>query len=280
MKNRFFYKVFAVWCFQVRQMFCGWKNIGVFLLTGIFVFSNAQQVGDFADLVQLGTRPWIFPHLTNDFICQLVFVAACVALFCDAPWDTDMSPYVLARSGRSAQTAGQLLFILTLGLAFTLYLFAVSVAAILPSAEFAPGWGKVLGTLARTNAGMQIGLSFTVSDYLIGAYSPGEATCLSLALEWGCFVWLGLAVYLFNRNFVRRSGIYIAAAFVLLDITIANALTPFAYRFSPVTLAQLSALSGLNARYGISLNYAVGFFAAGNLLMAITALLLSRRKSK
>lgn len=55
-------------------------------------------------------------------------------------------------------------------------------------------------------------------------------------------------------------GTFLAVAFVLLDIMISNEWTPGAYAFSPITLAQLSSLSGMNQRYGITLTYASKFF--------------------
>lgn len=163
---------------------------------------------------------------------------------------------------------------------YTLFLLVVSVLAVLPRAEFADGWGKVLGTLARTNAGIQIGLSFTVSNYLTGAYSPIRATVLSLFLEWACFTWLGLCTYLCNRHLGKMSGIFVSAAFILLDLTAANSYHPL-YRISPLSLAQLSLFQGrMQLFYNLSLHYAVAFFAMGITVMSVAILVLSRRKNK
>ena len=52
-----------------------------------------------------------------------------------------------------------------------------------------------------------------------------------------------------------------ASFFVFLDVMIYNSWTPKAYLFSPVTLAQLKVMSGNNLSYGVSLKYAVVFFA-------------------
>lgn len=271
-------KMNAVFLFQMRQIFATWKNSVVFLLVGIFVWANAQQVGDFAKMVGMSVHPWLFSHMTNDFICQLVFTAACVAIFCDAPWNTSLGEYILVRSGKSAQSAGHILYIVALSLFFTLFILVMSVIAVLLNAELADGWGKVLGTLARTNAGAQIRMSFTINDFLVGAYTPLYATALSVFLEWACFTWLGLCVYLCNKYIGKMSGIFVAVVFVLMDITVANEFSLFAYHFSPITLAQLSAFQGINAQHGITLGYAVCFFACGISTMVITVLILSRRK--
>jgi hypothetical protein len=272
-------KIFAVFALQMRQAFSSWRIPGIFVLVGIFVWSNAQQVGDFAQMVGLNARPWLFSHLTNDFVCQLVFSAACIGLFCDAPFKTDLSTYILIRSGRTAQTLGHSMYIAVLSFAFTLFILAVSVLALIPNLEFADGWGKVIGTLARTDASAQAEMTFAVNDFIIGAYEPIDATALSVFLESACFTWLGLVVFLFNGRIGKMSGIFVAGAFILLDITVANELTPFAYHFSPISLAQLTAFAGFNARFGISLNYASAFFVIGTVALIIINLLFRRRKT-
>lgn len=64
-------KINAVCLFQLRQAFSAWKNPGIFLLVGIFVWLNVQQVGDFSKTVDVAVHPWLFAHLTNDFFASL-----------------------------------------------------------------------------------------------------------------------------------------------------------------------------------------------------------------
>ncbi|MDR2357208.1 MAG: hypothetical protein LBD92_03855 [Oscillospiraceae bacterium] len=266
--------------FQVKQSFSTWRVRGIFILVGVFIWMNAQPVGDFAASVGLGVRPWLFGHFVNDFVCQLIFTAACVALFADAPWDTAMSLYILPRSGKLAQCAGHVLYVAVMALLFTLFIFFVSVAAVLPVLEFGEGWGKALGTLARTNASSQFAMTFAVNDFLIGAYTPVQATLRSFFLEWACFTWLGLTIYLLNRNISRTTGTFAAVVFVLLDITVANELSKTVYHFSPITLAQVTSLVGLNAHYGITLRYAVLFFGCGIAALILVNLIMARRRLK
>ena len=276
----FLRKVFSVFYFRLRQTFTTPKNIMLFLMAAIFIWGNVQPIGDFAEQVGIKVRPWVFCHLTNDYICQLIFSAICVALFCDAPWNNDLRDYIVVRSGKRAESAGHIVYIAVLSLIYVLFLFVVSILVVLPKTEFADGWGKVLGTLARTNAGQQVGLSFSMSDYLIGAYSPVRATCLSLLLEWACFTWLGLCIYLCNKHIGRMSGIFVSVAFILLDLTAYNDVKSL-YRFSPISLAQLTLFQRrAQLFYGVNLTYAAGFFSVGITAMSVAILVLSRRKNK
>ncbi|MDR2569314.1 MAG: hypothetical protein LBD23_03320 [Oscillospiraceae bacterium] len=271
-------KVAGVLRFQIHQFIMNYKNTVVLVLVCIFIWSNTQQVTDFAKMVSIKIHPWLFPHFINDYICQFVFSAAIIALFCDAPWDNDLSTYTLVRTGKRVQCVGHLIYILTLSGVFTLFIYIISVVTMLPSVEFKNNWGRVIGTLARTDASAQIMLSFNVNDFIIGAYTPMKATLYSFLLEWACFMWLGTLLYTLNRHIGKNIGTYISSCFVLLDITIANDWLPSAYRFSPITLAQLSSFIGMNKRYGVTLTYAIYFFLISIIILCTISLLLSRRK--
>jgi hypothetical protein len=111
-----------------------------------------------------------------------------------------------------------------------------------------------------------------VSAYIVGVFSPVEATAISFLLEWACVAWMGLVVYLFNYITKKMTGILVASFFVFLDVMIYNSWTPKAYLFSPVTLAQLKVMSGNNLSYGVSLGYAVVFFAVTITLFIVICL--------
>ncbi len=271
----------AVLRLRLGQTFSSWKNISILALTGIYLWSCVEPVGTFADMAGIKVRPWLFPHLINDYIIQMMLAAGCVALFSDAPWRDDLREYVAVRTGRRAESAGHVLYIIVLSGLYTLFILLMSVLPILTKTEFSAGWGKVLGTLARSGRGQEVGLTFAVYDILIGAYEPGWATGVSFLLEWGCFAFLGLTVYLFNRHVGRTSGILAGGFFVFLDLTAYNNLGARFYRISPLTLAQLSQFRGANELlFQIDFPYAARFFALS--LAGLTALiiLLSRRHEK
>ncbi len=148
----------------------------------------------------------------------------------------------------------------------------------MPRLDFNKEWGIIWGTLARTNAGMQFDVPFYVYDYIIGAFSPARATGISFLLEWACVTWLGFIVYVFNFITQKPVGIVIASLFVFLDVMIHNSWTPKAFLFSPLTLAQLKALSGNNISYGLTVEYAASFFAVTIILFILICLLLGSRK--
>lgn len=248
--------------FQINQNLATIRVILLFSLIFIFIFSSIRPVSDFASAYEIGITPWVFPFIANDYICQLVIMTAAVLLFCNAPFKSEAHNYILVRAGNLPWTMGTCLYIMFMSLFYVFVILAAGIAAILPRLQPDAGWGQMWGTLARApQFYSQFGISLSVNDYIIGKYSPVEATVISFFLEWVCCAWLGLVTYFFNNATDTMVGSLVAAAFVFLDITIENEWSYAFFKISPVTMAQLRTLSSTHSIYHMTLRYAASFFA-------------------
>lgn len=256
--------------FQLRQSLTQLQVPLLLLLAGIYAFTIVQPVSDFSAAVGVTVSPWVFPHLANDYVCQIVFMSIAVILFCDAPFRSPAYWYVLPRTGNAAWARGMCLYIAVLSLLYLLLIALAGVLALLPNLQIDNGWGKIWGTLARTTAASQYHIQLTVNDYLIGAYQPMEATILSFLLEWACCTWLGLLSYGLNNLTHSNAGSFVAEGFVLLDIAVYNNWSYQYFLISPSTLAQLSLLTSKRSLYGVDLHYSACFFAIS--IFALTCL--------
>ena len=254
-------KGLRVFCFQLKQELVQVRVLILFMILAVFIYSYLEPVANLAQAVGEKVSPWAFPHLMNDYICQMVFMVSAVFLFSTAPFEGKAHYYIVQRSGSLSWQLGNVLYILASSFLFVGFIWVLSVISLLSRTKFSGDWGIIWGTLARTNAGNQYDVPFTVFAYIVGVFSPVEATAISFLLEWSCVSWMGLVVYLFNYITKKMTGILVASFFVFLDVMIYNSWTPKAYLFSPVTLAQLKVMSGNNLSYGVSLKYAVVFFA-------------------
>ena len=247
--------------FQINQNLATVRVIMLFLLIFIFIFSSVRPVCDFAGAYEIGITPWVFPLITNDYICQLVIMAAAILLFCNAPFKSEAHNYILVRSGNLPWTMGVCLYIMLLSFLYVMMILAAGIVAILPHLQPSAGWGQTWGTLARSpQFYSQFGISLSVNDYIIGKYRPVEALVISFALEWACCTWLGLVTYFFNNATETMFGSVVAAAFVFLDITIENEWSYAFFKISPVTMAQLRTLSSTHSIYHMTIGYATSFF--------------------
>ena len=271
-------KSIQVLYFQLKQISSSPRIQLIFILVAMFIYATVEPVNDFATSVNELIRPYVFPHLTNDFICQLVIMSGAVLLFCDAPFKSDAHNYILPRTGHKTWSMGMCLYIIVISFAYVLLILVAGTMALIPNIQLGDGWGRIWGTLARTNAGSQFGLSFRVNDYILGKFDPLQAIFLCFLLEWACCIWLGMLTYLFNYLTDTMIGSLLASGFVFLDITIANEWSYTFYRISPVTMAQIHALSGSTSLYGLTVEYAVSFFAMSIITMSIICIYMMEIK--
>ena len=240
----------------------------IFIAIGLFIYINAQSVAYFASIEKIKVRPWIFPHLTNYYSTQMIIMSGLAFLFCNAPFNENTNEYLLPRADHFSWVVGHLIYIVLLTFIYIFFICVISIFSFIPSLDFTLKWGKILGTLARTDAALRYGIPFRVNDFIIGAYTAGEAMIYSFLLEWAASIYITLVMYLFNLISKKSIGTIIAGMFILLDTMIANEWSPIGYKASPVTLAQLAMFSGENLKYGLTLNYSIAFFLVGILVLS------------
>lgn len=268
-----FIKIFRVSSYHMRMLVSTIRTPIVVLMVVCFLIQNLIPVVHFSEAVDIGITPFAFPHLTSDYVCQLIMIAGAVVLFCNAPFEDEGYLYMLPRVGRFSWALGQVFFILEVSFIYTLILFFASNIPFIGHLNLEMEWGKIWGTLAKTDAGSQYGLSFQVSEHIVSNYRTVTITAISLFLEWACVSWIGLLIYFFNKLTARSVGTFIGAFWVLLDICISNDWMGWANRFSPVSLAQVRTYSGYNLKFHITFLYGVLFFVIGIVVLILLCIL-------
>lgn len=78
-------KSLRVFCFQLKQELVQVRVLILFMILAVFIYSYLEPVANLAQAVGEKVSPWAFPHLMNDYICQMVFMVSAVFLFSTAP---------------------------------------------------------------------------------------------------------------------------------------------------------------------------------------------------
>ena len=89
---------------------------------------------------------------TDDSGSQLFIILGALLLFCDAPFLNQNSSWQILRAGRKNWFWGNMAYIWLLSLVYAAILSLLPVLLMIPHLEWTAEWGKVLGTLAQTNA--------------------------------------------------------------------------------------------------------------------------------
>lgn len=250
---------------------------GVFV---IFLYMLEEGIREFVTQTGVRVTPWIFPFLSSDWICQMIisgYYVWIVSALCENK-ETDL--FIRVRAGEAAWQGGSCMAVIKSASVYVLCVTAASAVLFLPYLEFSLDWGKVWNTLARTSAVQQYSVSISISPVVIHLYTPTEAFVYSVVLQFLCLSWLGMFMYFVNTVTRKAAGAYAALAFVLLDVMLTNTSQERFFRYSPITLAQLSNYSTAAVKYGIDLVYAVKFYLAGIAVFWCMSILLSGRRRK
>jgi hypothetical protein len=244
----------------------------------IMVWSCLTGVGDLTNVTGIRSNPLVFPFLSSSPVTQLILLAGALFLFADAPFISKDQPYLIIRSKRISWALGHVLFVVAASAIYFLILMFSSVLIMLPHSTFATdGWGRIINTLAQTDAGAQAGLSFSVQEKITAYYSPFGAFSLCFLLNTCAASFLGLLVFTVSIKFNRMVGLIAGAMVIYLDLLTINALPYSFYWYSPVTLSRLDVLDPTGVSRYPDTAYPFIFYGAGILLMTVILLLLVRK---
>jgi hypothetical protein len=207
----------------------------------ILVFTNmvVSPIVNLAQSVNESVNPWIMPFImSDDYMIIILFICA-VVLFCDAPFIDEQQPYVIIRSDKICWALGQILYVVLSGLIFAVFIFISVCINLIGVINFSSDWGKIIGTLAQTNAGTQFN-SYISFDYSIMVnYSSIEATFITILLVWAVSVFLGLLMFLINTHLNNIIGPVVAFVLVLAQYFLPIIRVDVLYYFSPVSWVNL-----------------------------------------
>ena len=182
-------------------------------LLWIAILFHVMTVGirGFCEQTGVDVTFWMLPFMTRYNGDQIIIVLGALLLFCDAPFLEPNSGWQILRAGRKSWFWGNMLYIVVVSFFYTICLSMIPVLLVFPNVGWETGWGKVISTLAQTNA------AYTFDqeplDYLIlSRFSPQEAMGLTMLAIWCLSVMTGVVSYAGNFLVHRGFGIVINSA--------------------------------------------------------------------
>jgi hypothetical protein len=270
-----------IWC-SCNQNFRKWvlnpRLYMIVLLLIAFFHMVITPYVHFSELVKVPIGVWLFPHITDNLYVRMMLLLGIVLLFCDAPFIDETQPYVIARAGRQRWLAGQVLYVMIGAAVYFLFAIAASIIYLLPNINFGSGWGKVLSTLAQTDAGSQYNAQ--VSNTILSTYTPIGAMIWSFLLAWLVGVFLGLLILALNMYFKRSVGVVVATLLVFSTgiSYFFGGLLGGVYYFFPTTWVSLSILDATGTQKNPSVLFAVGALLIMSAVLVAVSIYAMRKK--
>lgn len=222
---------FRKWTYNPRMWVVG-------ILSVIFALDSSKEIAYFSAAVNVPVTPWVFPFIFTNNYLTLCIMLTFILCFCDAPFLDKQQPNAIIRIGRMRWAIGQMLYIVAGSFLFFSFIFLVSLVILSGNLTFSLEWGKVLGTLAQTDASVQystMGISYRV----MLLYEPLEAMFWCLLMTWLVGTFLGMLMFALNLWFPREVGAIVAGGFVVLGFFIYIEDAFSLVYFSPVSWCSL-----------------------------------------
>lgn len=273
-----FRTIMAVCTQNIRKWGTNYRMWMAAIIALIFIHSFTKGIGIFCAQVGISVSPWIYPFLYSDRYMKLLFFFPLILLFCDAPFVDDNQAYVILRAKRLTWGMGQITYIMIGSALYFLFLVFGTIVLNLPYMMFTGEWGKVLGTLANTNAAQVTGVTAIVSGHVINLFTPLQAMWFTFLLSWLSGIFLGLLIYVVNTISNTRVLGTLAASFFLVFSAVVSR-KPELQWFSPISWNTIGCIDiGGTTRYP-TITYILTAYAILIVLLAVCALAVNRKKA-
>ncbi len=264
-------------CSISLQNFRKWKydyRVWIALLIMlVFVHSYTNGLSSFCDYVNIKSSPWIFPFLYTQYYVKLLFFFPLILIFSNAPFVDNNELYVIIRSGRIKWSIAQILYII---ISTAIYFFLVILFSIIFNLNIiciTDEWGKVLNTLANTDAADQFNIGFKPDKNIINLFSPIQAMWFTFLHSWISGIILGLIIFLFNMIF-KGFGTFISSIVLVFSAIASKELS--LVKYSPVTWSTLNYLHiHINDNFP-SYGYIGVFYSVSIFLLILAIVLVSK----
>lgn len=240
-----------IWNLYVNR-FYGKRNLVLFVILWIAFDSFYAEIDYACKVLDYPCSFWYFLNvMTNHFMCGAIGLSA-VYLFSNAPYLNRNGMYQMIRQGKYKWLLSQLGSIILSGFSFTAVLFFTGWIRMLPHMDWTLSWGRMMKTLAVTNAASQLNVTFVLKPSFMQSMEAWQAGLLAFMLDSFVFiliVFLLLAIgLLFNRmTALIFTGILAIVPFVANSWNLSRHL--MINLFSPVSWLQTGLFYTENMMY-------------------------------
>ena len=192
------------------------------ILQSYIMYIYMKPVVSFSQAAQHRVTPWSFPFVISNIYFVFLFMLGIVYFFSDVPFMQYHNMYQIIRTGRKAWAVGHIAAIIIQSFLIMLFNFLISVACLRGYCDYSLDWGKVLHTVALTNAANHYGFLFSISYDTMQRFSAVQLTMLTIGLGSLVICFIGLFMFAVSLIFNRVLAISLSAAMVVMMYFVEN----------------------------------------------------------
>lgn len=201
----------------------GEHAVGLAVLLVFFTYVYLAPVRKFSIMMNYPASPWSWICMFSSLYYDLIVLLGAVYLFSKVPFMNRSQMYVFLRMGRAGWIKLQIAKLGICSLIYTLLLFFYSVVVMLPHIEADRGWGKLLYTLALTNASNTVKMSFDVPYRILAEQTPALMIAQVFLVVFLIVFLIGLSMFVISIWTSRTASLLVNTFFCCVPIVIENA---------------------------------------------------------
>lgn len=179
-----------IWNLYVNRFYTK-RNLVLFIILFVAFDSFYAEIDYACKVLDYPCSFWYFLNvMTNHFMCGAIGLSA-VYLFSNAPYLNRNGMYQMIRQGKYKWLLSQLGSIILSGFSFTAVLFFTGWIRMLPHMDWTLSWGRMMKTLAVTNAASQLNVTFVLKPSFMQSMEAWQAGLLAFMLDSFVFILIG-----------------------------------------------------------------------------------------
>ncbi len=169
----------------------------------------------------------------------IIFIGVFI-MFADLPFKDNQQMFLLSRSGKRTWIFSQVLYVFIVSLIYFAFIFVAFCVVSFPVLGFdTQSWGKIIRTIAATNATEVFDLPIFISQNTISDYTPVEAFLFSFGTAFAISVVLGLIVLVLNLIVKNNAGLIAAGVLICMCMFMNMGGSKIMYYFSPLNWCSI-----------------------------------------
>lgn len=212
-----------------------------FILAVAAVYEFTHSLANMAAYYSIPINGFAVSFLFTSLNQTLIIFLGVFIMFSDLPFKDNQQMFMISRSGKRAWIFSQVFYVLVVSLIYFAFIFICFCAVSIPNIGFSTvSWGKIIKTIAATDAAESFGLMFRVPRNVLTDFSPLEAVFFSFGISYAVAIVLGLLSLFFNLTVKRNSGTIIFGALVFSLMFTHMHGSNIMYYLSPINWCSIS----------------------------------------
>lgn len=251
------------------------------IFIGITCWSYNRPMRELTAAAEYPVSWCVFPFLMCSFAFLLLLWLCMVYINTDIPFMQHLNMYQLIRTGRIRWGIGQICGIFLRSFVAVTYTAVCSILTLGTRIEFMNDWGKLLRTIAMTNAGEQFNLKYAVYYEIFSEFTPVQLMAIVIIICTLIATLLALLMFAVCLYINRIASVAIGTAWIVLLFFVLNTNRLIRYKIAkvvPVIWTEVARIATAELGYYWlpSIPYMLVFLLAGIAILSVAILWKTR----